>query len=209
MRYFYDTEFLEDGHTIDLISIGIVADDGRELYAVAQEVGEEPLRSRIRSHDWLMMNVVPHLPLKPGTASRPSEKLLTGGGRIPGHFVLDDASNVIMPRRMIRNAVRDFLLANDGAELWADFGAYDHVALCQLFGSMVGLPPGLTMFTNEFQQAWRARGCPALPPPCGGLHNALEDARYLRACFDVTFRPSEPVWSEPRAKPEKSWEGPL
>ena len=34
MRYFYDTEFLEDGETIDLISIGIVAEDGREYYAV-------------------------------------------------------------------------------------------------------------------------------------------------------------------------------
>ncbi len=31
MRYFLDTEFYEDGKTIDLISIGIVAEDGREL----------------------------------------------------------------------------------------------------------------------------------------------------------------------------------
>lgn len=30
MRYFYDTEFIEDGHTIELISIGVVAEDGRE-----------------------------------------------------------------------------------------------------------------------------------------------------------------------------------
>lgn len=34
MRYFFDTEFYEDGKTIDLVSIGIVAEDGRELYAV-------------------------------------------------------------------------------------------------------------------------------------------------------------------------------
>ena len=34
MRIFYDTEFLEDGKTIDLISIGMVAEDGREYYAV-------------------------------------------------------------------------------------------------------------------------------------------------------------------------------
>jgi hypothetical protein len=30
MRYWLDTEFIEDGKTIDLISIGIVAEDGRE-----------------------------------------------------------------------------------------------------------------------------------------------------------------------------------
>lgn len=28
-RYFYDLEFLQDGKTIDLISIGIVADERR------------------------------------------------------------------------------------------------------------------------------------------------------------------------------------
>lgn len=33
MKYFLDTEFIEDGVTIDLISIGIVSDDGREFYA--------------------------------------------------------------------------------------------------------------------------------------------------------------------------------
>lgn len=37
MRYFFDTEFHEDGQTIDLISIGIVAEDGREFYAVSRD----------------------------------------------------------------------------------------------------------------------------------------------------------------------------
>jgi hypothetical protein len=37
MRFFIDTEFVEDGKTIDLISIGIVAEDGREYYAVSAE----------------------------------------------------------------------------------------------------------------------------------------------------------------------------
>ena len=37
MKYFLDTEFIEDGKTIDLISIGIVAEDGREYYAINSE----------------------------------------------------------------------------------------------------------------------------------------------------------------------------
>lgn len=41
MRYFYDTEFIEDGHTIELISIGVVAEDGREYYAVSTEFDPE------------------------------------------------------------------------------------------------------------------------------------------------------------------------
>ncbi len=58
MKYFYDTEFHDDGTTIDLISIGIIANDGREYYAVNAEADW----ARIRQHDWLPDNVVAHLP---------------------------------------------------------------------------------------------------------------------------------------------------
>src|ERR1035437_4274356 len=58
-RIFYDCEFLEDGRTIDLISIGLAADDGREYYAVASDARWD----RIRKHAWLVRNVVPYLPV--------------------------------------------------------------------------------------------------------------------------------------------------
>lgn len=62
MRYWYDTEFHEDGHTVDLISIGIVAEDGREYYAVNHDADWD----RVKKNEWLCENVVPHLPLTPG-----------------------------------------------------------------------------------------------------------------------------------------------
>lgn len=57
MRYWYDTEFYEDGERIRLISIGIVAEDGRELYMENEEFdwGTVPV-----GH-WLWENVKPHL----------------------------------------------------------------------------------------------------------------------------------------------------
>lgn len=55
MRYWFDTEFIEDGKTIDLISIGIVAEDGRTYYAECQECDLG------RAGDWVKDNVVPHL----------------------------------------------------------------------------------------------------------------------------------------------------
>jgi len=58
MKYFYDTEFHDDGETIDLISIGIVANDGREYYAVNADAEWD----RIMRHDWLPANVVAQLP---------------------------------------------------------------------------------------------------------------------------------------------------
>ena len=55
MRFWFDTEFIEDGRTIDLISIGIVAEDGREYYAEAAECDLS------RASDWVKQNVLPHL----------------------------------------------------------------------------------------------------------------------------------------------------
>lgn len=57
MRYFIDTEFIEDGRTIEPISIGIVREDGAHLYrefeaAVPLFEGCDP---------WIKENVLPHL----------------------------------------------------------------------------------------------------------------------------------------------------
>lgn len=171
MRYWYDTEFIEDGKSIDLISIGMVAEDGRELYAVAEEIEQEPLNARLCRHDWLMKNVVPHLPLRPGSEVKMPD------GQYKGWFFLDDDDNQVMPRRMIRNAVREFLAATPDVELWADFGAYDHVVLAQLFGTMMRLPDGVPMFTHDIRQL--AAGRTDLPEQPSTQHNALSDARWV------------------------------
>ena len=54
-RYFIDTEFIEDGHTIDLISIGIVAEDGRELYVESADF------DRGKANLWVREHVFPQL----------------------------------------------------------------------------------------------------------------------------------------------------
>ncbi|WP_329141004.1 3'-5' exoribonuclease domain-containing protein [Streptomyces sp. NBC_00670] len=177
-RIFYDTEFLEDGRTIDLISIGMVTEDGRELYAVNEEISADPLNGRICNHQWLMENVVPHLPLHT-TGGRKGHGRLSDTGAYRGFFNLDMTSNVVMPRRMIRNAVRDFIAAaGPDVELWAWYGAYDHVALAQLFGRMISLPDGIPMWTNDLRQECQRLGNPRMPEQPDGEHNALADARH-------------------------------
>ncbi len=55
MIYFFDTEFIEDGKTIDLLSIGIVSEDGRELYL---ENAEADLT---KASPWVREHVFPHM----------------------------------------------------------------------------------------------------------------------------------------------------
>jgi hypothetical protein len=56
MRFWYDTEFIEDGRTIELVSIGVVAEDGREYYAVSTEFDAS------RAVPWVRDNVLNQLP---------------------------------------------------------------------------------------------------------------------------------------------------
>lgn len=171
MRVFYDCEFLEDGRTIELISIGMVAEDGRELYLVNRDA---PWK-RIRNDEWLMANVVPKLPQPHGDWIN----------HMPRRWPIDFHNPAVQDRNVIATAVRQFLQTTPELELWADYGAYDHVVLCQLFGRMIDLPPGVPMFTNDLQQEVRRLGGPAFPEQAAGAHNALDDARHLKACFDA------------------------
>ncbi|MGH3751211.1 MAG: polyadenylate-specific 3'-exoribonuclease AS [Pseudonocardiaceae bacterium] len=56
MRFFYDCEFIEDGVTIELISIGVVDEQGREYYAVSTEFDPG------RAGGWVRSHVLPKLP---------------------------------------------------------------------------------------------------------------------------------------------------
>jgi len=55
MRFWFDTEFYENGRTIDLISIGVVCEDGSEFYA---EVNDFDFSN---TDPWLKDNVQPYL----------------------------------------------------------------------------------------------------------------------------------------------------
>lgn len=179
-RYWYDLEFIEDGKTIELISIGIVASDGREYYAVVDDGDWD----RVLLSPWLLANVVPHLPLvRPDVlahylAGHPGTTL----DHVRRFATLDGLNPAVKPRLEVANEVREFLRVGEGEfELWADFSAYDHVALCQLWGPMVALPRGIPMWTNDIQQEAARLGLrDQLPQQCYGLHNALDDARMCR-----------------------------
>lgn len=170
IRCFYDTEFIEDGRTIDLISIGMVTDDGREYYAVNRDA---PWK-RIREHEWLMANVVPSLPRGFGEARM----------HWPKNQLVDVRDARVKPKESIAQEVRRFLLGDDpkavpDIELWAWYGAYDHVVLAQLFGRMIDLPAGIPMWTNDLRQEAERLGNPRMPEQDGRAHNALDDARHV------------------------------
>jgi hypothetical protein len=148
VRFFYDCEFIEDGTTIELISIGVVDESGeRELYLVSNEFDAG------RAGPWVRRNVLDKLPAP--------------------------SSGAWKSRREIRDQLLDFLTEGGASpHLWAWYGAYDHVAFCQLWGAMPQLPRSLPRYTRDLRQLWEEAGSPALPPEPADAHDALADARF-------------------------------
>lgn len=141
----FDCEFVEDGRTIDLLSIGMVRDDGATYYAEPAET------DRSRANPWVVANVLPHL------------------------------NGPVKPRAMIATEIVRF--AGPDPEFWAYFGAYDWVAPCQLYGTMMDLPDGWPMWCRDVKQEADRHGFDDLGqrvPMVGEEHNALADAYWTR-----------------------------
>lgn len=165
MRYFYDTEFKEDGRTIDLISIGIVCEDGREYYAVSDEFDTR----RVAQDNWLMDNVMSSIDhIKHVSVD------FEGAPVVRDLLVTDPAA---ISKAQMAQDILDFT-AGTKVEWWNWYGAYDHVALCQIWGRMIDLPEGMPMYSNDIKQLHKQAGFCAMPKQPAGLHNALEDAKF-------------------------------
>lgn len=165
MKIYYDTEFLEDGHTIDLVSIGMFREDGKEYYAINAGMPW----TRVMEHKWLAKNVVPHLPTT-----------VNNNGR-----VLDLADPKVKPIGQIAEEVKLFIQeTGPDAELWAWYAAFDHVVLSWLWGPMAQMPPGIPAHTRDIKQEYAKYGNPRAPLQHGLEHHALADAKHNKVRHD-------------------------
>jgi inhibitor of KinA sporulation pathway (predicted exonuclease) len=165
MKYFFDTEFIEDGHTIDLISIGMVCDDGRELYMVSSEFDES------KADDWVRKHVLNHIPRDIRRYTRREIAAAVNAFTLEPlvrYFAQAPAKN--------KKAMRP--------QMWAYFADYDWVVLCQLYGRMKDLPDHLPQYCRDLKQFADDLGNPQLPNQKGTNHHALDDARWAKEAWD-------------------------
>lgn len=92
------------------------------------------------------------------------------------------ASQVWRSRRRIREDLEEFFGVNSGRaaaepiELWAWVAAYDHVALCQLWGPMPDLPRAIRVSPASCGNSGKTGAAPDAPRS-PDAHDALVDAR--------------------------------
>ncbi len=193
MKYFLDTEFIEYGKTIDLISIGIVSQDGREFYGLNWNCNFE------LANDWVKKNVLVQLPFRP--SEMPS---LTHGEPINNWYSCNDltkaVANFLECDYLGLGKISAFALRETAPkpEIWGYYADYDWVVFCQMFGTMMQLPKGFPMYCRDIKQWCDQLGNPKLPEQGKGEHNALADARWNKTAWEFLKKLEENVVVERR-----------
>lgn len=166
----FDTEFIDTGSTIELISIGLVRADGAELYL---ENGEFLAQSGHLLNDWMSAHVMP----KTFLTTAPDDPRIRSKAEI-GEEVL----------RFCTEQGRE-------PSLWAHYASYDWVALCQLYGPMISIPKGMPYYAMDFRVAQDLTGIKPPSQDPTNSHHALIDARWGKrafAAFGIPFDAFDP-----------------
>lgn len=173
LNYFLDTEFVDDGETISLISIGIVCEDGREYYAINALMNLE-------NSSWFVTDrVVPLL--------ERDSKLWKTVTRIAAEVEMFlGVQNVDFRNGVMASEAHHYTKVGK-PKIWADYASYDWVVLCQLYGAMKDLPKGMRHRPYELDQYLEETYTDRkliVRPPEEPEHHALYDARWVKRAWE-------------------------
>lgn len=174
-RLFLDCEFTGLHQFTTLISLGICGEAEEAFYAEFTDY------DRRQCDPWLREHVLAHTRWLRGEAAGPS-----AGSEGGLSYCLGD-------RAFVRERLESWLGRFARIEFWADCPAWDWVLFCQLFGGARHLPGHIFYLPQDLATLFQCRGwCPDTPRAAfaglvpggdtGQPHNALWDARVLRAC---------------------------
>ena len=192
MKYFIDTEFLEGTQyktifgikygktkpTIDLISIGIVAEDGREYYAISKDFNLKeawnrydlkinkhfPQGSKYNKEYWIRDNVLfsiwKELVAKDVQWYKDMWRKVptyTGAYNPKDHYfnysnlkrLINDYGKT---NKQIAEEVKEFVYKNNKPEFYGYYSDYDWVVFCWLFGKMIDLPKEFPQYCIDLKQ---------------------------------------------------------
>jgi len=200
MKYFIDTEFREAPNTIDLISIGIKCEDGRELYNISKDFNLK----KVWRDDWLRENVLREIFDELSFREYDKQMRTLGYGsdlefnyknmkyliRIYGYgieqintnirrFVYHPALEYDERATLMDTCVEEYLKENK-IEFYGYYADYDWVVFCWIFGRMIDLPKGFPMYCKDLKQMMDSENIKRkeIHTDPATEHSAIEDARW-------------------------------
>ena len=182
MKLFFDTEFtgLHKGTT--LVSIGIVAENGKRFYAEFSDCDES------QCDDWIKENVL-------------KNTILGGNETLSARLGEDSNTTVVLGSKAdIRYELGEWLKQFDEVQFVSDVCHYDMVLLIDIFGTAFGLPENVSAACHDINQdiakhygisdreAFDKSREDIFAELCvqqieGEKHNVLYDAEIIKAIF--------------------------
>jgi hypothetical protein len=162
MRYFLDAEFIETGFSLQLVSIGIVSEDGRTFYAENTSFDER------LADKWVEQNVLSKLQFWDWHKSESHFSETFGKGL--SMQIFGTISN-------IKSSLLDFFQDDQSPEFWGYYADYDWVIFCWIFGRMIDLPKNFPMYCRDLKQLLDESDKEKIPDS-ENEHNALDDALW-------------------------------
>lgn len=173
MRLFLDTEFTGLHQNTTLISLALVGENGQEFYAEFTDY------DKAQVDGWLEENVLKHLLLSPG-AKNYYASLTPEICRCKGDT------------EYVRGHLEYFLEQFEEVEIWSDCLSYDWVLFNQIFGHAFKIPKNVYYIPFDICTLMKLKG---VDPDISrekfsemeestSKHNALHDARVIRACYN-------------------------
>lgn len=190
LKYFIDTEFIEGFHKpmfgkrrhfIDLISIGIVCEDGRRYYAISNEYNPKD------ADDWVKVNVIVPMYVDVVHGDRRNTWSALNFHKSP--LYAKSNAQIADDIRLFFGCWRDqhFWRAPEGIQVYGYYADYDWVLFCSLFGRMIDLPKGFPMYCRDEKQyldemygprVSEVKSWPDFPKE-KNEHHALDDAEWI------------------------------
>jgi len=188
MKYFLDTEFIEGSQkkiffkskpTIDLISIGMVDENGREFYAISKEFNlkEAWNRWQQRTGEGDINHIEPRLYWIRENVLHPIYKELHSKENLQArqafqrcNIIVDESKYEFTysefkrlinkygkTNKQIAAEIKTFVgtrisIGNWDIEFYAYYADYDWVVFCWLFGTMMNLPEGFPKYCRDLKQ---------------------------------------------------------
>jgi hypothetical protein len=172
LKHFIDLEFNEDGKDIDIISLAIVSERGKELYLKNSSANFE------RCGDWVKENVIPNL--GEVSVTKVEGKLVVVRGQNFGRI-----NKQWYPFYRFKDLILQFIGADSKPEFWSEWGAYDWVGFCRCFGAMIDLPEHFPMYVNDLRTILSISGENfKFENNYDDCHRSIDDARILKKRFE-------------------------
>ncbi len=188
MKVFFDTEFTGLHQHTTLISIGLIAEDGSTFYAELTDYDKSQV------DDWLRENVINNL----------LGLELNAPAALPPDCYCGDTKTIArkLERWLSQLSTKDAAFGDrrnyepnntpQKIEMWSDCLSYDWVLFCQLWGHAFNIPKNVYYIPFDICTLFKVRG---IDPDIsreefagldtnGQKHNALWDAKVIKACYE-------------------------